>query len=265
MTGFEMGQRAFAAALRDPALSPPRFVLAPDPRALLRRFNVYRNSVYAGLVGVLEARYPAVQRLVGDEFFRAMARIFVDAMPPTSPVLLEYGAGFPQFLADFDAVADEPYLPDVARLEWTTHRARHAADAAPLGASAIAAAAQGDASALKLRFAPSVTVLTSAYPVFSLWRANVAPPAEPGPAEFSGAECVLVTRPSLAAEAVRIPRGVAVLVMALLDGETLGAAAAQALMVDANVALDRALALLVAQRAITSLVTLHADLQETPS
>lgn len=265
MTGFEMDQRAFAAALRDPALSPPSSVMAPDPRALARRFNVYRNSIYAGLVGVLEARYPAVQRLVGDEFFRAMARIFVDAMPPASPVLLDYGAGFPEFLAEFDAVADEPYLPDVARLEWTMHRARHAEDLAPVGASAIAAAARGDASALRLRFAPSVAVLTSAYPVFSLWRANVAPPAAPGPAEFSGAECVLVTRPSLAAEALRIPRGAAVLVMALLDGETLGAAAAQALAVDANLALDQALALLIAQRAITGFVTRQPDLQETPS
>ena len=43
-----------------------------------RRFGVYRNNVYASLIDVLAGRFPVVARLVGEEFFRAMARAYVE-------------------------------------------------------------------------------------------------------------------------------------------------------------------------------------------
>ena len=48
---------------------------APDAR----RFSVYRNNVAVGLIGALEARYPASRRIAGDDVFRAIARAFVCA------------------------------------------------------------------------------------------------------------------------------------------------------------------------------------------
>jgi Putative DNA-binding domain len=98
---FETTVRAFAAALGEPSAPPPATTLgrlgAPDAR----RFAVYRNNVAVGLIGALEARYPVSRAIAGDELFRAMARAFVGAHKPRSPLMIAYGAEFPEFLADY--------------------------------------------------------------------------------------------------------------------------------------------------------------------
>jgi Putative DNA-binding domain len=102
---FETTVRAFAAALGEPSAPPPAMTHgrmgAPD----VRRFAVYRNNVAVGLIGALEARYPISRRLAGDDLFRAMARAFVRAFRPRSPVMIAYGEEFPEFVADYLAFA----------------------------------------------------------------------------------------------------------------------------------------------------------------
>lgn len=265
MPSLEQSQSAFVAALREPRQDPPSFIAEPTPRSSLRRFNVYRNNVYAGLIGVLGARYPAVQRLVGDEFFKAMARVFIDGHPPRSPVLIEYGSGLAEFLRTFEPAADERYLADVATLEWRMHQARHAADAIPLHASHLIQLDEGSAARLTIRLAPAVSLIVSEYPVFSLWRANATDEASSGHQTFSGAECVLVTRPDLIAEAVRIPQSSAMLIAALLDRKPLAAAIGSVLAVDPHFPLHRTLALLIAQKAIAGVASQDETFEETPS
>ena len=104
-----------------------------------KRFGVYRNNVIAGLVSSLAARFPVVGRLVGDEFFGAMARCYVIDQPPRSPVLLLYGDTFPEFIENFVPAGSIEYLADVARLEFAKGRAYHATDASPLHRKIMAA------------------------------------------------------------------------------------------------------------------------------
>src|SRR2546425_12390395 len=101
--------------------------LAPE-----RRLSVYRNTFASNLASALRLSYPAVHRLVGDEFFEGAARIFVHERPPASAYLDEYGAEFAEFLARFPPAASLAYLADVARLEWAANRALHAPDEEPL-------------------------------------------------------------------------------------------------------------------------------------
>jgi Putative DNA-binding domain len=112
---FETTVRAFAAALGEPSAPPPATTHgrmgAPDAR----RFAVYRNNVAVGLIGALEARYPVSRRLAGDDLFRAMARAFVRAHRPRSPVMIAYGGEFPEFVADYLAAAEaRPSVEDDA-------------------------------------------------------------------------------------------------------------------------------------------------------
>jgi hypothetical protein len=104
---FETTVRAFAAALADPSAAAPAMTQgrlhAPDAR----RFAVYRNNVAVGLIGALEARYPVSRRIAGDDLFRAMARAFMRAHRPRSPVMIAYGEEFPEFVADYLAAAAE--------------------------------------------------------------------------------------------------------------------------------------------------------------
>src|SRR5271166_2853321 len=85
---FEATIADFAAALRDPAAPPPTATRgrkgAPDGR----RFAVYRNNVAVGLIGAIESRYPATRRILGEQAFRGLARAYVQAEKPRSPVRL---------------------------------------------------------------------------------------------------------------------------------------------------------------------------------
>src|SRR5277367_1723277 len=108
---FETTVGAFAAALGEPSAPPPAMTHgrlgAPDAS----RFAVYRNNVAVGLIDALEARYPVSRRIAGDDLFRAMARAFVRAHRPRSPVMIAYGGEFPEFAADYLAAAEtEPDL-----------------------------------------------------------------------------------------------------------------------------------------------------------
>ncbi|MBV9559741.1 MAG: putative DNA-binding domain-containing protein, partial [Bradyrhizobium sp.] len=92
----------FASALLDPAGATPVVVTGPAGKSGLKRYNVYRNNVTVSLINALAAVYPAVQRITGVEFFRAMARFHVRTTPPSSPLLFEYGRDFPAFIETYE-------------------------------------------------------------------------------------------------------------------------------------------------------------------
>ena len=150
----------------------PANVTRKEAGAPARRFRVYRNNVYAGLIDVLAGRFPVVARLVGEEFFRAMARLYVEREPPSSAVLLRYGANFANFIAGFPPAAPVPYLADMAALEWLRHSAYHAADAAALPLHELASAADHAADAV-LTFHPSLGIVRSHFPIVSIYELNV--------------------------------------------------------------------------------------------
>ena len=102
---FEATIASFAHALVDPSRPAPAATRRRDGRPVERRFAVYRNNVAVALIGALEARYPVVRRLVGDDFFRGMAGAYVAAEKPRSPALIHYGDGFPDFVARFPPAA----------------------------------------------------------------------------------------------------------------------------------------------------------------
>lgn len=147
----------------------PKGVTARDPAEAAQRFAVYRNNVAHSLGRALAARFPVIERLVGDEFFRAMAQVYIAAEPPSSPILSRWGEGFANFLTEFPPVTGLPYLADVARLEWARGRAYHAADMHP---SSLEKLAESDPSTVVINLHPSVTALRSDFAFVTIWQAN---------------------------------------------------------------------------------------------
>ncbi len=162
---------ALRAALVDPNLAVPRGLVSPRGDADAKRFAVYRNNVHVGLVNALASRFPVTRRVVGAEFFTAMARVFVGQTKPRSPVLLTYGDDFPEFIAGFSPAAGLPYLPDVAQLEVLWSRAYHAADTPVLDHGDLANLSVERLLAENLPLAPGVGVLRSPLP----WAASGPP------------------------------------------------------------------------------------------
>ncbi|TDN64027.1 DNA-binding domain-containing protein [Paraburkholderia sp. BL10I2N1] len=139
-----------------------------DPQA---RLNIYRNTAAGVLVNALRLAFPCLQRLVGTDFFEGAARLFCTAAPPRSAWLDEFGAAFPEFLAQMPQIASVPYVADVARLEWQVNCVLHAPDVAPLDLACLAQLDEDALGALRLRPHPAARLLRCEYPADVVWRA----------------------------------------------------------------------------------------------
>lgn len=123
------------------------------------RLRIYRNTFYSTLTQALRIAYPALDRLVGREFFDAAAERFIRAHPPSDAYLNDYGGGFADFLAELPAARTLSYLPDVARFEWALGTAANAPDVPALKAEALAAVDPGQHLSLSFERHPSVSLL----------------------------------------------------------------------------------------------------------
>lgn len=248
-------QSAFADALLAPESVCPPGLLAWNGSDPGPRFAVYRNNVMVSLIDALADSYPVTQELVGEEFFAAMARLFVQAQPPRSPVLALYGEGFADFIEAFPPAAGLPYLADVARLEMLRVRAWHAADAAPLAEQELARLL-ADASLPSARFGlhPSLGLLRSRHAVVSLWAAHQTDDVAVALAQVAveESEAALVLRVGLEVDITRIGEGVATFVGGLRQGLAFGAAAGQALAVEPEFDLVATLGMLIRSGGICS-------------
>lgn len=178
------------------ALLAPDAPVPPAIAALVTQpgFAVYRNTVMKACIDALQANYPGIARLVGEEWFRAAAAVFVRDHPPAQQTLLHYGQGFSAFLAGFPPAADLPYLPGVARLDrlWTEVHA--AADEAPLDPAALAGLQPTALGALRLRpHAAARWAWFDELPIHTIWSRN-REGVDVGDVEWRSEGC-LITRP----------------------------------------------------------------------
>jgi len=149
------------------------------------RMAVYRGNVFGNWSAALGGAFPVTRKILGEQFFDAMARDYARAHPSQSGDLHEHGAQLAGFLEAYAHTQDLPYLPDVARLEWLAHRAYYAADAAPFDVS----------RPTEVRLAPACALLASAWPLARIWEAHQEG-GEPDKVNLgAGPDLVLVHRP----------------------------------------------------------------------
>lgn len=192
MNSLSCFQDAFAATLRPDAAAPP-----PAIAALVRQpgFQVYRNTVTRSCIDALQANYPTINRLVGDEWMRAAAAVYAGSTLPDRPMLLAYGSDFADFLRHFEPAADLPYLPDVARLDRCWTEAHIAATEASLnhGELEILCTSRFD----RLRLVPHASARwhwSGEQPAYTIWSRNRAAETVTGDIDWHG-EGALLTRP----------------------------------------------------------------------
>lgn len=214
----------FASALLNPRQAPPACIGGRAGQASARRYAVYRNNVTVSLIDALAAIYPAVQRITGVEFFRAMARFYVREMPPASPLLFDYGRDFPAFIERYEYAREMPWLADTARIERAWLDAYHAADAEPLLPQAMA---QFPADRLmELVFAPhpATRIVRSRFSALTIFCANRGE-ASAGSIDAAAPEDAMITRPDHEVVVRRLPPGGQAFLSKLMSGRPLGQAA----------------------------------------
>ena len=248
----------FAAGLTDPSRDTPSVVSGPKGKAAARRYNVYRNNVTVSLIGALAAIYPAIQRITGVDFFRAMARFHIRATPPTSPLLFDYGRDFPAFIEQYEYAQAMPWLADTARLERAWLDAYHAADAEPLPADALAAVPPERLADIIFKPHPAARIVRSRFAVATIFAANRG--TDPvSRIDASKPEDALITRPDLDVVVRHLPPGGAVFLGYLISGHSFGEAAASALDASSSFDLTQTIAGMIQAGAFTAVVFRDAD------
>ena len=239
-------QAEFAAKLVGREDGVPTGVVSYNTALPLKRFNIYRNNAAASLIETLRGRFPVVERLVGEEFFKAAAYRFIKEYPPRSPALFEFGGSFSGFLAAFGPAQALPYLPDVALLEWLRHMAYHAADAGPMQAAALGRVRPEQSGGILLWLHPSAGLLISEYPVVSIWETNVADEVVRRIGADMAGEAALVLRPGLEVKVMRLGSGGGIFLREIGQGASLGCATERATEAEPEFSLSKELGALLA-------------------
>lgn len=226
-------QQAFAAALVRPA-GDSAAALFRGPASLARaRLAIYRGNWLANAAKALAAAFPVVRKIVGAEFFDAMAREYVRAMPSRSGDLNSYGSKLPEYLETFAHVQDLPYLPDVARMEWLAHRAYYAAQATPFDASWLACLPAERSARLRIVLAPACALLASQWPLGRIWAVHQDDYAGALEVDLrAGPDRILVHRPAWRAQVRSLAAGDWAFLEAAAGGAMLGEALAAAAAFD---------------------------------
>ena len=240
----------FVQALFDPASLAPVGLNDGAKRPAGRRFDVYRNNVAVSLTEALETGFPVVTKLIGQKNMKGLAGLFLRKYPPTSPLMMHYGAALPEFISELPQLSHLGYLADTARLELALRRSYHASDSNPMAADALAAIEPDELMNATVSFAPSMELLRSNWPVFDIWRFNTQ---ESAPKPAASAQDILITRPEYDPAPHLLPPGGYAWITALQLGQTIEMALEAALAEYDQFDLTESLSRLLQGNALTAL------------
>jgi uncharacterized protein (UPF0276 family) len=217
------GQQLFAGALADDGLTAQALAQFKSEHGE-HRFALYCGNQSANWHKTLAAAYPVVLALVGEDFFGGLARAYGRTQPSDNPDLNHFGARFAAFLHDFPHVAELPYLPDLAALEWALHRAHYAPSAAAISAEQLAAIAPDEIEQTRFRLHPAVQLLASEWAVVPLWLAHQPDSGVAFPEQMQVPSHALVARPQWQPVLLPLDAASHAALQALAQGGTFGAA-----------------------------------------
>ncbi len=136
------------------------------------RWHIYAHGYFARITDALAGEYPAVQRILGEDAFAALACRYLAACPPRSFDLAHAGDSLPRFLRTDAGLSGLPFLADLATLERRLAEAFVAADATPIAWSELRAMPAETVADLPLRLLPGTAFVRSKWPLYELWKAR---------------------------------------------------------------------------------------------
>ena len=195
-----------------------------EARAARERLAVYVDGYPARLLEALDEAYPALHHAIGDGAFHALVHRYATCVPAGIYSLTDTGSELPAFLRGDALSAKLPILPDLALLEWRVLRAFHAEQRAPLDPALLSGWQLEDWEGARMVFQPAVSIVRSAWPVYDLWQHRETPISEIDLDVTDRPQNVLVHRSEWSVECELVDDARALVLEALLDGETLGIA-----------------------------------------
>lgn len=204
-----------------------------------QRLQIYRNNALATLTESLKNIYPAILRLVGEDFFNATAKKFIVESPPVNGDLHEFGGDFSGFLDKFIPAKTMPYLSSVAHFEWAFHQTYYAASSTVLDITRLKSVPQEKYGFIKFKLHPSYRLLEYSLPILEIWQMC----QEQNTPEYSidlssGGQQILVIRPGLTVDMLKLTAGEFALLSGLSRGEEFSEACILALTAEPDLCID---------------------------
>ncbi|MCI5049808.1 MAG: DNA-binding domain-containing protein [Rickettsiales bacterium] len=134
------------------------------------RINIYRRNILLTLTDALAENYRAVAALVGEAFFAQMAEKFIAQHPPTQANMNIMGQAFPTWLQSYAPAEALPYLPDMARFEYTWNQSFFAKRTAIKPHHFWVDTDPDALLSTKLHFRDDIQLVSTHYPCDTLWR-----------------------------------------------------------------------------------------------
>lgn len=149
-----------------------------------RGLAAYRTNLQALSAQALAVPFARLREALGEEEFASLAWTFWRAHPPERGDLAQWGDALEGFL--IARAGEASGLPDLARLDWASHRAERAADV-ELDAASLALLGTTPPEQLRLQLRPGVTLITQGDGPLLVWREGWAATSQavlPGEAAF---------------------------------------------------------------------------------
>lgn len=140
--------------------------------APVAQLAIYRGSVQGSLTAILQATFPVCCRLVGEAYFKQLAKAFIEKTPHDQPDMTHYGQSFAAFIETALPKHQLCYLADVAALEWACHLALNGSIVPKLDHVALREVSEAQQANLKFALYQQSTLIYSSYPIWRIWKSN---------------------------------------------------------------------------------------------
>lgn len=161
-----------------------RHVVGTDKVPVATRLSIYGDGYRTRLIEALEANFPVLAQLLGDEDFATLGTAYVRAHDSPFFNIRHYGNALADFLATDPGYAGAPVLAELARWEWTMTEVFDAADVESLSIEALARVKSEEWAELRFDWHPSLRRLALLWNAPQTWKA-VSDDAEPPEVELS--------------------------------------------------------------------------------
>ena len=132
------------------------------------RLKVYHNNVIGSLSEALQATFPLIEKLVGEDFLKQMSREFIFNHPPKGACLHQYGEGFDDFIRKYEPAKPINYLSDMATFEFALNTAYYASDDVTLEPDALSHIPPEKLGDVTLKLRNSATLMQSKFAILQI-------------------------------------------------------------------------------------------------
>lgn len=197
----------------------PRSNVSPE-----QQVAIYQNNVRGALQSCLAQVYPVCQTILGDAYFKQLAKGYIQDHPSRHSDLNLYGNTFSEFIQQQyqqrPELADFAYLSDLVALEWHYHQVYYAPSTPAFDFDAFAALSDVQQAQKIFQLTPCLQFVESIYPILSIWKLNQTADQNTNPVAEQ-AESVVVFRKESRIELFKIEPEVIALLSLIQSGASL--------------------------------------------